>query len=512
MSIKMRRGFLSPKRLALIACLLPLHALNADGQTTSAPEPEPYAAVDEIFRNFSLDAHIPGLVYGIVAGGKLIHVRTYGVQDLETQTPVTPDSLFRIASMTKAFTALTILKLRDDGLLRLDENAEQYVPELRNWSYPTDDSPRIRVRDLLNHTGGLVTDDPWGDRQQPLPEDAFTEFLNNSAPFTRAPRTAFEYSNLGYALLGRTITNVSGQPFAETISATLLSPLGMTSSGFEAEDAPREQRAIGYRWENDAWRQEPTLAHGTFGAMGGLQTSANDYARWVAFLLSGWPARDGADNGPVKRATIREMATGSNFPALLSRTVPGGSPDCPQAYNYGMGMGLREDCRLGRILSHGGGYPGYGSYVALLPDRGVGIFVFANRTYAPTYIPLWDATVALQEAGLLGDEPVLPVGTKLLTTYETAGAIYAAGDVSVAGDLLAVNFLLDHDADIRAQDLARLKAEVGDCDTSSPMTATGALSADFTWRCDHGRIQGSLLLAPTQATRIQQLQLEVIKP
>jgi CubicO group peptidase (beta-lactamase class C family) len=508
----MCRGLFSLRRLALIACLLPLHALSADDQTTSAMAPEPYAAIDDIFRDFSLDAHIPGLVYGIVAGGKLVHVRTYGVQDLETQTPVTPDSLFRIASMTKAFTALTILKLRDDGLLRLDADAEQYVPELRNWSYPTDDSPRIRVRDLLNHTGGLVTDDPWGDRQQPLPEDAFTEFLNNSAPFTRAPRTAFEYSNLGYALLGRTITNVSGRPFADTISTTLLGPLDMASSGFEADEAPREQRAIGYRWENDAWRQEPTLAHGTFGAMGGLQTSANDYARWVAFLLSGWPARDGADNGPVKRATIRELATGSNFPDLINRSVPGSSQDCAQAYNYGMGMGVRLDCRLGRILSHGGGYPGYGSYVALLPDRGVGLFVFANRTYAPAYIPMWEAAAALEDAGLLGGEPPLPVGTGLLTAYANAGAIFAAGDVLVANDSLAMNFLLDRGADIWAQNLAELKAEVGNCETSSEMTATGALSADFTWRCEHGRIQGSLLLAPTRAPRIQQLQLEVITP
>ena len=94
----------------------------------------PYAAADRIFADYVLDAHIPGLVYGIVVDGQLVHVGTYGVQDLESKRPVTRDSLFRIASMTKAFTALTVLKLRDDGRVRLDAPAADYVPELRAWS------------------------------------------------------------------------------------------------------------------------------------------------------------------------------------------------------------------------------------------------------------------------------------------------------------------------------------------------------------------------------------------
>ena len=89
------------------------------------------------------------MVWGIVKDGRLVHVKGAGVQDLEAKRPVTPDTLFRIASMTKAFTALSILKLRDDGKLSLDAPAETYVPELSGWKYPTDDSPKIRVRDLL---------------------------------------------------------------------------------------------------------------------------------------------------------------------------------------------------------------------------------------------------------------------------------------------------------------------------------------------------------------------------
>ena len=161
-----------------------------------------YAAADHIFDEYRLDAHLPGLVYGVVADGRLVHVGTLGIQDTESNRPVTADTLFRVASMTKAFTALTVLKLRDDGRLRLDAPASEYVPEMKGWDYPTDDSPPIRVRDLLNHAGGFVTDDPWGDRQTPLPEADFSKLLQDGVPFTTVPGTRYEYSNLGYAILG----------------------------------------------------------------------------------------------------------------------------------------------------------------------------------------------------------------------------------------------------------------------------------------------------------------------
>ena len=119
----------------------------ARAEPISTASPGPYEAADHIFADFCLDAHIPGLVYGVVADGQLAHVGTFGVQDLSSGRPVTADTLFRIASMTKAFTALTVLKLRDNGRLRLDALAEEYVPEMRGWKYPTEDSPRIRVRD-----------------------------------------------------------------------------------------------------------------------------------------------------------------------------------------------------------------------------------------------------------------------------------------------------------------------------------------------------------------------------
>ena len=183
-----------------VAALIHVSSVGA-ADAPAAAESVMFAAVDQIFADYAIDSHIPGLVYGIVANGRLVYVRGIGVQDLESNRPVTPDTLFRIASMTKAFTALTVLKLRDDGKLRLDAPAETYVPELREWRYPTQDSPRIRVRDLLNHTAGFVTDDPWGDRQTPLPELEFSRLLRESVPFARTPGTAMDY--LGLRRAGR---------------------------------------------------------------------------------------------------------------------------------------------------------------------------------------------------------------------------------------------------------------------------------------------------------------------
>jgi len=467
--------------------------------------------IDRTMENYRLDAHIPGMVWAVVEDGQVIHVKAAGVQDINSKRPVTADTLFRIASMTKAFTALSILKLRDDGKLTLDAPVETYVPELRGWKYPTEDSPRIRVRELLTHTAGFVTDDPWGDRQTPLPEEEFTRLLHDGVPFTRAPAMAMEYSNLGYALLGRIISNVSGEPYKDFVQRVLFARLGMTSTTYDVATSPAERRALGYRWEDNAWKLEPTMAHGAFGAMGGIQTSANDYAKWVAYLLSAWPPRDGADLGPVKRSSVRELAQGANFPSVRVRPGSTGPEACREAATYAMGFYSASDCDLGLTLNHGGGYPGYGSHVLLLPDYGVGIFALANRTYAGPRAPVWDAAVTLFRAGRLKPR-VSPPSSALTTSYAVAAKVFSLGSVASAGDVFAMNFLMDRDVDHWAHELSALKAQVGACDTTAPIVPSGALSGEFTWRCENGRVRGQVLLAPTPTPRIQSLTFTRLSP
>jgi D-alanyl-D-alanine-carboxypeptidase/D-alanyl-D-alanine-endopeptidase len=503
-----RRPFVSrsrnPHRGLITAVGIAVTIVSSAVAQSALAQDAVFADVDKTMENYRLDGHIPGMVWGIVQGNRLVHVGVGGVQDIDTKRPVNADTLFRIASMTKAFTALSILRLRDDGKLALDAPADTYVPEMSGWKYPTEDSPRIRVRELLTHTAGFVTDDPWGDRQTPLPESDFTRLLRDGVPFTRAPGMAMEYSNLGYALLGRIVANVSGQAYKEFVQKLLFAPLGMSSTGYDVADAPQDRRALGYRWEDAAWKLEPTMAHGAFGAMGGIQTSATDYGKWVAYLLSAWPPRDGADTGPVRRSSVRELAQGANYPSVRARPGSSGPDACREAATYGMGFFAASDCELGLTLSHGGGYPGYGSHVLLLPDYGVGIFAFANRTYAGPRAPVWDAAVTLLRSGLLMPRSVT-LSAALTSSYAAAVKIFSSGSITAAGDVLAMNVLMDRDAEHWARTLASLKSEVGSCDTAAPMAATGALTGEFTWRCERGRVKGQILLAPTPAPRIQAL-------
>ena len=492
---------------ASMAVPLPASAQSAAPKTLDQLTPE----IDALFAKYQAEQHIPGLVYGVVKDGRLAYVRGIGVQSLTDKRPVTPDSLFRIASMTKAFTALAILKLRDDGKLRLDDLAEDHIPEMKGWTYPTKDSPRIRVRDLLQHVAGFVTDDPWGDRQQVLPQEDFTKMIAAGVPFSRVPQSQHEYSNFGYALLGRIVANASGMTYADYVRQAILTPLGMTASGFDVTKAPKARYALGYRWENGRWSPEPEMADGAFNAMGGLQVSAHDYAKWVAFLLSAWPARDDVETGPVKRSTVREVAQGLNFVSVTNRIGASGASACKQAAAYGMGWRVAQDCDLGLTLAHGGGYPGYGSHVMLMPDHGVGVFALANRTYSGPSAPAWDTAVAIEKAGLLEPREV-PVSPAVAQAYAAAKAAYAAGDLGPLRGRLAMNFLMDRSAANWAAEFAELKKEVGECPADEPLAPMGAMSTAFRLNCEKGKLDGVLLLAPTTPATVQALRFRVVPP
>lgn len=496
-------------RFLLAAALL---ATPAAAQTpAAAPTVETLKPqLDGFFESFAHDSHSPGLAWGVVKDGKLVAWGGIGTQDQDAKLPVTASTRFRIASMSKAFTALAILDLRDQGKLSLEDLAEKYVPEMRGWRYPTADSPRIRIRDLLHHNGGFVDDNPWGDRQQVLSEPEFSAMLKAGVPFSRVPQSAMEYSNFGYATLGRIVGNVSGKPYQEYIAERIMRPLGMAATGYDIFKSPPGSRAIGYRWEKDAFTREPDMKDGAFGAMGGVETNVTDYARYVAWLLSAWPARDDADTGPLKRATIREIVQGSNFANLGQRRARIGTEPCAQAGAYAMGWIVLSDCDLSYV-THTGGYPGYGSVVMLMPEAGVGVFAFSSRTYNAPVRPAYQALKLMKDSGLASARAV-PLSAGVRAGYAAAGAIWSAGDVMVAKDRLSMNFLMDRSASDWGDELARLKGQVGACRTDAPIEPTTAMAGHWTWPCEKGALRGSVLLAPTPTPTLQELRLAVVQP
>jgi len=468
-----------------------------------------FQSLDPILTKFAADRHTPGLILGIVADGGLAHARAIGRRSVRSGEPVTVDTTFRVASMTKMFTALGLLHLRDRSKLHFDEPVENIVPELVSLRYPTSDCRRIRIRDLLSHVGGFVTDDPWGDRHLDMSEAEFSSLLRSQLPFARAPGIAHEYSNLGSAILGRVITNRSGQRYDTYLHENFLRPLDMPSSTWEVCDIPIERRAVGHSWIEGEWVEESSLGHGAFGAMGGLHTTARDYAHFVAWLLSAWPPRDDADDSILARSSIRELAEGDGFPQIQDRHFRLDASEESSAQRYGLGIISVADAMLGSVLTHSGGLPGYGSNVLLLPNRGVGLFLFANITYARPAPTVRELAVQLVSAGTFPERTTAP-SPELVNAGKAVRTIYGTGDIEAGGDILAMNVLLDCTPDRWRRELARLHASLGDCTGEGALVADSAMAGAFTYPCERGHLRVQVLLAPTVPAKIQKLEISIL--
>ncbi|HRP57137.1 serine hydrolase domain-containing protein, partial [Agriterribacter sp.] len=264
-------------------------------------------AIEKMYKDHARENRFPGMAFGIVVDDGLLYAGSAGYTNLAEKIPAGSASLFRIASMSKSFTAMAILRLRDEGRLRLDDPAGLYIPALNDIRLLTTDAPSITIRDLLTHSAGFPEDNPWGDRQLDITHDVFVAMLQKGISFSNAPGVAYEYSNMGFAMLGEIIAKVSGKPYQEYITNTILKPLGMDHTIWEYTKAAAGLLAHGYRWHENNWQEEALLHDGVYGAMGGLITSIEDFSKYMTFHLSAWPPRNDKETGPVKRSSVREM-------------------------------------------------------------------------------------------------------------------------------------------------------------------------------------------------------------
>ncbi len=343
-----------------------------------------FPVVDSIMNAVAKANHYPGMVFGIVVDGELVHTGTYGFTNPEKKIPVSTTSVFRIASMSKSFTAMAVLKLRDEGKLRLDDPAAQYIPEMKSLHYLTADAPPITVRHLLTHAAGFPEDNPWGDRQLDDTDAQLMALVKSGLSFSHVPGVAYEYSNLAFALLGHLITTVSGMPYQQYISKNILQPLGMLNTQWEYTKVPEAKLAHGYRWLNEGWVEQPLLHDGSYGAMGGLMTSVEDFGKYMALHQSATPPASNPETGPVRRSSLREMQQPWNINTLSpGYRFPDGR-QCATVTAYGYGLRWMKDCDGKIYVGHSGGLPGFGSEWKILPDYGIGVVSFANLTYAGT--------------------------------------------------------------------------------------------------------------------------------
>ena len=466
-----------------------------------------FAEVDRLMRAYAEQVHAPGAAWGVVVDGRLAHTGVAGYRDVAARAPVDADTVFRIASMTKSFTAMSILKLRDEGKLSLEAEAERYVPELKNLKYPTSDAPKISVRHLLSHSEGFPEDNPWGDRQLADSEDQLSAMLRAGIPFSNAPGVAYEYSNLGFAILGRIVANVSGTRYADYVAANILRPLGMTSTTLEPKEVAPNRLALGYRWEDERWKEEPQLSNGSFGSMGGMLTSLRDLARYVGVFLSAWPPRDGAETAPIRRASLREMQQVWRFaPAVVMRDA-GGALQL-NAGGYAYGLRVSQSCRFRQIVSHTGGLPGFGSIMLWLPDYGAGIIAFGNVTYTSwTRVTNAAMEAFVDRAGLQRREPV--PSAALTQAQAAVSRLVAHWDDALADAVAAENLYLDRTKERRRAEIARLHSTVGACsaDAHTFDHVENALRGFWTMSCEKGKLQVSITLAPTMPPRVQLMEV-----
>jgi CubicO group peptidase (beta-lactamase class C family) len=468
-----------------------------------------FGAIDRLMQDYARREHIPGATWGIVIDGELAHLGVTGSRDLAGTQPVTGDTVFRIASMTKSFTAMAILKLREQGKLSLDDLAEQYVPELKGLTYPTTDSPRITVRHLLSHAEGFPEDNPWGDQQLSATEDQFSAMLRGGIPFSNPPGVAYEYSNYGFAILGRIVTRVSGVPYRTYVANEVLRPLGMTSTTLEPRDVPPARLAHGYRWEDEQWKEEPQLPDGAFGAMGGMLTSVRDLSRYVAAYLDAWPPRDGTETAPISRASLREM---QQVWRPRSAVVTRGAAGAVQlsAGGYGYGLGITQTCQYGHSVAHSGGLPGFGSLMRWLPEYGVGIIAFGNRTYTGWGGVADEALALLGTTGGLAPRKVQP-SPALSSAKDSVSALVSAWDDRVADRIAAVNLFLDRSRDRRRAELERFRSEMGTCRAADTFNRVeNPLRGDWLLTCERGQLRASVTLAPTMPPLVQYLEIRPV--
>lgn len=429
-------------------------------------------ALERLAAEAAATSHCPSVAWGVVVDGRLAITGSTGT--VGDGVEPSADTVYRIASMTKSFTAAAVLALRDDGLLSLDDPVARLAPELGPIVGPTSDAPPVRVRHLLSMASGLATDDAWADRHLDIDAGGLDGLIATGARFAVATGTAFEYSNLGYGLIGRIVERVTGTRLQQVVTERLLEPLGLerttwTRPAHSDQAAPHRTEGTGAVADG----QEP-LGDGAIAPMGGLWSTVADLARWVAWLDDATPPRDGTDAGPLRRSSRREMQEIHRYAGI--KRVAG--LDAPTG--YGFGLMVRDDPRLGRVVSHSGGLPGYGSNMRWLAGRRVAAIALGNVTYAP----MGELTMRMLGAAADHDPNLLePLEVEAPLVHELAArlvALLGSWTDEAARALFADNVEPDESFARRAEAAARFVADCGGVLHVRSVVATTAAAGRIT--------------------------------
>ena len=310
---------------------------------TSAAQADP---TDDFIKERLAGFQLPGLSLAVVKDGEIVKAEGYGFAEIDGRVPATPETVYKIGSISKQFIATGIMILAQEKRLRLDDRINKYLQ-----STPSSWAP-ITIRQLLTHTSGIVRESP---AFSPMRNRSNDELLAaaHKVPLRFAPGDKWEYSNMGYVALAEIIRSVSGQPWSEYLHEKVFAPAGMTVTRPTNTTASVPNRAVGYTGTDNKRKADEWVALRTSGA---FLSNVLDLAKWDALLY-----RDDI----LSQASRREMWTGVRL---------------NDASSYPYGLGWHADPGVGkrRRIWHGGGLPGFTAHFVRYVDEKLSVIALSN--------------------------------------------------------------------------------------------------------------------------------------
>lgn len=336
-----------------------LYVLVFFASSAVAEPPAKYAAaikvIDTLVERERIDAGIPGISIAIVEDQTVLWSKGFGHADLARTRSATPDTVYRVGSVSKLFTDIAVMQLVEEGKLDIDAPVTKYLPEFKPANQF--DKP-ITLRQSMSHRSGLIREPPVGNYFDPEPPSFEKTVASlNGVPLVYEPGSKTKYSNASIAVVGLVVQKVDGRPFAQAIRERVLKPIGMTVSDFEPTQSVKTSLAEAQMWTYHGRNfAAPKFELGEAPA-GCMYSTANDLAKFVSAIL--------AEKATVKPETLKTMLS-PQFDKPTAKT------------GFGLGFMLGELDDHNRV-GHGGAIYGFSTEVALLPTDKLGVVVIANK-------------------------------------------------------------------------------------------------------------------------------------
>ena len=344
-----------------------------------------FKQISNMVYNYAIENKFLYYGVGILLDGKVVYTECNGNMDIKNNIPFSIDTVIKIGSLTKNITAICIFKLRDIGLLNLDDPIYKYIPNFKIKKYKKD-SQDITIRHLLNMKSGIYTDD----------ESVFNDnnILSTAINVFSSPGTDYIYANISFDLLGIIITNITGMSYQLYIQLYILNPLQMNNTTFDINkvDPKNINKQYTIDLNNNIIQFDNMNKQHNEGAGNGLFSNMRDWFKFVAFHQYAYPSRDDIDNNILKRSSIRELHNSCDFAKIY---IPDNPLENRTIDFYSNGLYSLMDLNSRKYIGHNGIFFSNSASWLISPKHGLGIIIFNSNSYKHVIhkLPYFDAKI-----------------------------------------------------------------------------------------------------------------------